>query len=59
MGNKWEVTKWVSITNDEDHEFRDCYHYINCYLGNSFFHAITAVFKAKRESKCVKIIWRG
>ncbi len=51
MGYKYEVEAWLEIDGE--------YKYVNQYQGNSMGEAIDAAIKAKEESGCVSMTFRG
>jgi len=53
MGNKWEVTAW--LYDDYLGQWRDEQQCSTEYLLVAIWHML----KAKRNSGCVRLIWRG
>ena len=52
MGSTWEVTAWV---HDDIHGW----HEASVCATQWLFVAVMAAIKAKRNSGCVRIVWRG
>lgn len=50
MGNRWEVVVWI-----EDHAI---WKYQTVWKGQSPFRAILEFYKARKISKCIKLVWR-
>lgn len=51
MGWRYEVTMWVHT----DEGWRDEY----AYRGESLIAAVIATMKARKQSGCVRLTWRG
>ena len=52
---KYEVLQWVRLREHDDSSFHDKI----VYQGNWLGAAIWAMMKAKMDSGCVSLIWRG
>lgn len=60
MGTKWEVSayiKYQTIITEDGKSY--AYRYVSVCMTNSLFHAIKAMWKAKKDAGCVKLEWRG
>ena len=51
MGWTYEVTKFVKV--------EDYYEDVFEYRGESLLKAILAMLRARKESGCVRFVWRG
>ena len=51
MGNTFEVSKWVQVDGE--------YQYLYEYRGENLLRAVAALLRARKDSGCVRFMWRG
>lgn len=51
MGWTYEVSKWVQVDGE--------YQYLYEYQGESLLRAVVAIMRARKDSGCVRFVWRG